>query len=78
MLMLLAATILLQGCVVLQTVNAGVGLAGLFYAKETFEIRTEECDLMEPIYLDGDVEGLTDQDLKQIVIHNDKEKEFCK
>ncbi len=68
---------LFAGCVALQTINAAVSLGSMYYAKKGYEIKAGDCDFSEPIYLEGSVEGLTDDDLRQIVNHNDKVEKFC-
>ena len=69
-------TLWLIGCVPLQAIQTGTSVASLYYSKKVYE--ASECDWVEPIYLEGDVEGLTDEDLRQIVNHNDKTDNFCK
>ena len=69
---------LLQGCVPLEIVKTGISATSLYYAKKASEPRVvSDCNVMEPIYLEGDVEGLTDEDLKQIVTHNEIHKRVC-
>lgn len=39
---------------------------------------TAECAWAQPIYLEGDLSGLTRTDKLAIINHNDKYKELCK
>ena len=66
----------LQGCVALQAVQTATSLGSLLYAREA-AIVADDCDVFKPIYLDGDVSGLTDEDLKAVVLHNKTYTEVC-
>lgn len=35
------------------------------------------CNIVRPIYLDGDIDGLTDSDLQSIVKHNEVVARLC-
>ena len=74
---LLTATLLLNGCIALQAISSATSVGSLYYAKKGYELSVEECDIIKPIYLDGDVTGLTDNDLKQIVNHNEIYEQLC-
>lgn len=60
-------------------IQTGISAGNLYYTKKRSEVVQikSDCELMEPIYLDGDVEGLTDSDLKQIVTHNEIHNRVC-
>ncbi len=57
---------LLQGCVALQVIQTASAASSAYYAKKMSEntIVGTECNWTQPIYFDGDVEGLTDEDLR--------------
>ena len=74
---LLAAMFLLSGCVALQAVQTATSLGSLLYAREAAVVASE-CELFKPIYLDGDVTGLTDKDLRAIVLHNEIYEQSCR
>jgi len=68
----------LQGCVALQVISSVSSIASVVYAKKAGEaVSSSGCSWTAPIYLDGDVEGLTDGDLKQIVTHNEVRDRIC-
>ena len=66
-------------CVPLQTISAVSNLGGAYYAKKLSErpLISPECQWTENIYLEGDISGLTDEDMKKIVKHNEIRGRIC-
>jgi hypothetical protein len=67
--------LLLQGCVALEVVRTGASLGSLYFSHQVYV--ASDCDWVKPIYLEGSVEGMTDKDLRGIVVHNEAYREFC-
>ena len=77
-LLVLTATSLTASCVGLEVVRTTASLGAAWYSYNTNEtVSVSSCEIMEPIYLEGDISGLTRHDKQRIVTHNEIVARVC-
>lgn len=64
------------GCVGLQVASTGISAVSAYYARKVY-VSPSECDWVKPIYIEGQLDGLTREDKELMAVHNEHYFEFC-